>query len=156
MTDEKVIAADQVPRTISTQELALLAARPETRIAFFSLAMVVTGAVQGFRNSWDSQSVQLIIGALASIGGMLSFGRSVVRPQSGGAAAMGGLFPYLFGCYVTFVRGLYPMLSIFGDFSWTRVLTAVVFAFVGYRIVFWTWQLSEIASALTKGRLVVK
>lgn len=155
MTTDKQIVSSSTPRTISQQEFALLTARPETRVAFMSILMGVIGAVGGYRNSWDIPSVLLMVGATASFGGMLVFGRSIVS-QKRGATVLAGLLPYLFGCYVTLAKGIYPAFTMTRDFSLTRVFAVVAFTYVGYRTVYWTWQLSEIAAAISKGRLRVE
>jgi hypothetical protein len=146
------------PRNVSKEEFALLIARPETRIIFISLTMFITGLVQGFRRGWNPGPLVLVGGAVLAVVGTLLFGGTLMRQERSFAAAgsaLAGFGPYLFGTYLALYRGLWNGRLVFTNFSLASLAAAVAFLYFGYRLVYWTWQLTEIGEALRSGRLRV-
>jgi hypothetical protein len=145
-------------RVVTPEEFALLTARPETRILFICIAALVAGVVQGFREGWMPHAFALIGGAIAGVLGMLVFGKSLSRRDRSwttARSALTGFAPFLFGCYLLFVRGFWNGRTLISGFSLSRVVPVIAFVYFGYRLVYWTWQLAEIGEALRSGRLVV-
>lgn len=146
-------------KSLTDTELALMMARPETRMLFICIAVGATGIVQGFRSGWTTGALVLLVGSVLSVIGMMAFARTVVRPEvsmTASLSAMGGFAPFLFGCYLVFLRGFWNGRLLFSHFSVTHLIATLVFIYLGYRIVYWCWQLSEIAEAIRTGRLVVR
>ena len=153
MPDQTTEAQEVQPRHISLSEFALMTARPETRIIAICIASAITGVVLGVRQGWTTPATSLLVGAVLSVWGMLALARAIMT--SNGASALGGLIPYTFGCYLLFFRGIWNGRALLTEFSFSALLAALAFIFIGYRLVFWTWQLSEIADAIRTGKLVV-
>lgn len=66
-----------------------------------------------------------------------------------------GFAPFLFGCYLLMYRGVWNSRVLLSDFSLSVLVASVVFVYFGYRLVYWTWQLTEIGEALRSERLIV-
>ena len=155
---DKLLPSDTASRSVTPAELALLTARPETRTLFICIVMAVTGLVQGFVNGWSTSALTLIGGAVAAIVGMMVLGRVAMRserPKGGALKGVVGIVPYAFGCYLIFYRGVWGGRLLLESFTIGRLAATIAFVYLGYRLVYWTWQLSEIAEARRSGRLVL-
>ena len=145
-------------RTLSGQELALLTARPETRISFITIVTIVLGAIRGFRNGWPPTSLTLVAGGVLAILGMVRFGLSISTTAGSGERvqpSFGGILPYLYGLYLFAYEGLWSIRGLVQQFTLLHLLTTLLFIYFGYRVVYWTWQLTELADGLRTGSIVV-
>ena len=146
------------PRTLSAQEFALLTARPETRILSISIVTILIGIVQGLGTSWPISSLAVIGGGVLAILGVLLFGRTLSdtsRSIQGALSALAGFVPYVYGLYLLVYEGLWGVRALFQHFSVLGLTTCLAFVYFGYRIVHWTWRLSEIAEGRRTGKILV-
>lgn len=145
-------------RIFSSEEFALLVARPEMRLFFICVTMTVVGLIRGFRDHWPTSSLTMAIGGVFAVAGMLALGRSLLRatgPGPGGFLAIGGFLTYAYGLYLFGYEGVWAARRLVGDFSAPGLIAALAFAYFGYRVVYWIWRMSEIAEARRTGRIVL-
>lgn len=146
------------PRILSNIEFTLLKSRPVTRILFICVPFAITGIVQGFWHGWDFNALALIAGALFAVLGAMMYDGAIGAPKGPAwipGQAVLGFFPYLFGCYLVFIRGMWNGRDTLVDFSIGRLFATIAFVYLGYRIVHWTHVLSEIGESLRTGKLVL-
>ena len=149
---------------MTVEQFALYAGRSETRIAFALLILLAIGVYIGFRDGWGGRAAVLILSSVVAFGGMWVFGRQLYlyartrqaeRSVTEAIKAVGGFAPYVFGVYLTFFEGLWEARALLHSFSITYLLSRLVFIYLGYKLVKWTYQLSEIANQLRSGRLLI-
>jgi hypothetical protein len=80
---------------------------------------------------------------------------SGARSWAGAGSALAGFAPFLFGCYLLFFRGAWNGRLLLVDFSVGALFASAAFVYLGYRLVYWTWRLTEIGEAVRAGRLVI-
>lgn len=160
MSTNALSQAVAAPRVITAMDLAALVGRPQARVTNFAVVFFITGVVQGFRSGWENGALPLMAGSVASIFGIVAYGRLLMLGEERSFAnmfsALSGLLPYLFGCYLVFYRGFWSCRVLFQDFSLYRLLASLAFIYFGYRVVFWCHQLSALGDALRSGNVVVR
>ena len=146
------------PRILSAEQFGLLTARLEGRIVLISGTMFFTGLVQGLRHSWNAQALLLLVGAVLAVLGMGLYGGSLRSKKPSWTAfgsGLGGFAPYLFGCYLVFIRGMWNARHLLQAFTIGSLLASAAFIYLGYRLVYWTGRLSEIGEGLRTGQIVI-
>lgn len=146
------------PRTLSGEQFALLTAKPETRILFCSIVTIALGTVRGFRNGWPASAIVLTAGGMLAIVGMVRFGKALstaAGSREHAFSGFAGMLPYVYGVYLVGYEGLWSIRGLVQHFSLVQLVPSVLFVYFGYRVVYWTWQLTEIAEGLRTGRIVV-
>lgn len=155
-----VPAQADAPRVVTPVDLAGLIAQPQARMSNIAALFFLVGAVQGFRSGWADGAVPLMVGAVASVVGALVYGRQLMvggdNPFASMFAALSGLVPYGFGCYLVFYRGFWDSRVLFHEFSVARLLASLAFIYVGYRLVVWCAQLTDLGASIRSGKLVVR
>lgn len=153
-------AQAEAPRVVTAQELAGLVGRPQTRMSNIAMLLFVVGAVQGFRWGWAEGAVPLMVGSVASVFASIVYGRQLVMGGSNAFAnmfaALAGLVPYVFGCYLVFYRGFWGSRVLFHEFSAARLLASLAFIYLGFRLLVWGAQLTQLGTALRNGKMVVR
>lgn len=153
------------PKTMTTEQFALYTARPQTRIAFVCVILLATGIYLGFRDGWATRALIFGLSSVAALGGMWILGGQLMhhartgraeRSVSNAIGALTGFAPYLFGVYLFFYEGLWGLVApVSSGFSITHVLGRLIFIYLGYKLVKWTYQMSEIGDQLSSGNLVI-
>ena len=146
-----------VPRTLSSEEFARLIGRPTTRVLFICIICIIIGMVRGLQQDWPTPSLVLGAGGVLTILGTFLFAQSLSgtsRSIRGALSVLAGFVPYLFGLYLFAYEGVGGLWASFQPFSLLRLLMPLVFAYFGYRLIYWTWQLSEIAELRRTGAII--
>lgn len=106
-----------------------------------------------------SDHLFVVAGAAVSAVAMLSHGVRAILRAAGrrrrrwmGLATLGSFFPYLYGVYVTFFRGLGGMQRAWGGSAWD-VLAAGVFVVLGAWLLRACWKLTEVVRLAEEMRL---
>lgn len=101
---------------------------------------------------WPNGSV-LVFGGIVSAAFIVVYMRILEKGsgKSFGKAlgALGGLIPYVYSLYVIGYVGIWSLVQLFTvGFTWTGLIVGIVFALLGYRILFTFWQITEIGEGL--------
>lgn len=129
----------KVPVNASTEELlSRLTIRPTGRIAMIALVVLAVGVAQGVGYGWSNTVMILVGGSAGTIGGLFGSRGSI----------WGAVLPYLFGAYLVLVEGAWGVWQLFvADFSWPQLLASAGFLYLGYRMVYWAYVLTELHTA---------
>jgi hypothetical protein len=125
------------------------------------LAVFVFAVVKLVKYGAVGDYVLLVFGAVLSVVGLM--GHMVISEPRGKQnrsfprmfAALSGLFPYLFGSYLFFYRGLWRLTELLAEFSFETILKAFWFVVVGYAIVLAIYRLTEAGNAFRDGVIVM-
>lgn len=102
-------------------------------------------------------SLALAAGGVVAIAGVFAFGSTLSttsRSLRGAVAGLAGFIPYLYGLYLFAYEGLWSAAEL-SQFTLSALAASLFFIYFGYRIIYWTWQLSEIAGAVQSGRVIL-
>jgi hypothetical protein len=146
------------PQVMNEEEFALFAARRYTPIILISLAFLAAGILQGVRSGWSSPAKLLAYGGVASIIGTFLYARSLMLPGRSFRKAIygaGGFLPHMFSLYLCLYRGLWESHRLLDDFSIDHVAAIAAFLYLGYRLAWWTLQMTEVGVALQAGNIVI-
>lgn len=69
---------------------------------------------------------------------------------------IGGMIPYLFGCYLVFYEGLYRLRFLFQGFSFRIIIVACLFIILGYAMVEGIYHISEFGRQVDEGKIIVE
>src|SRR5437867_3967834 len=111
---------------MSGEEFAIHAVRPQVRIAIIVVVVAASAVWTGIRYQWDQRVAILLAGAFVALAGTFFFGKQLLRHADRGAVEVGwgaalraasGALPYAFAVYVTFVAGVWRLISLPAHFS---------------------------------------
>lgn len=109
---------------------------------------------QGLQTEFYLYTYIPLVGSLASIGGTWSFAIVMkLEPRRSLALALAtwaGFFPYVFALYLFFFFGLWRLWLGINHPAVRPFLVGIFWVFLGHRILYRTWVLSEIGVATTK------
>ena len=152
-------------KVMTGEEFALYAARPATRLTGILLALLAVAVYLGFRDGFGGRAGLLIVSALVAWGGMFVFQRQLHQDAVTGSAerslrnmarSFGGFLPYLLGLYLVLVEGFWTLRTVSESFSARYILGRLLFIYLGYRLVSWTYQLSKIGRSIDSGAIVIE
>lgn len=61
-----------------------------------------------------------------------------------------GYIPYLFGCYLVFIRGFWFLITTFHNFSIFALIEALIFIILGYFVVKGFYRITQIGTLVSK------
>jgi hypothetical protein len=70
--------------------------------------------------------------------------------------ALAGFIPYAFGCYLIFYKGLWGLKDLFAKFSIARLFARVMFAILGYWLVYSFYLVTEFVESAAKKEIILK
>lgn len=151
------------PLTLTGRDTALLVARLITKGVAVLLVLAVVAIVQMFRVGANYRHALLLAGSLLSIAALFAYPARVARergrPQrslAGFLIGLGGLIPYLFGCYLVFYEGFWRLRSLLDGFVPSVVIVSVLYIVGGYAVVSAIYKATEFGGAVDEGRLKLK
>lgn len=148
--------------TLNHEDFAIMAARPLTKACLILLLYLVFGVIIGVRTSWGGLPTRLLVAVPLSVVGLVAYNRliyvdagSVETTRSWGRAlaALGAMPAYILGCYLVFLEGLLGGWRLLSAFSASGLAWSLAAVFLGYKIVYHTWLLTEIGERVRVKRL---
>ena len=144
-------------RTLTQRQVSEEMGRLITKGAVYCVLIGVVATVQVFRVGWVSDWPLLLISAVGSVPALFVY--SMVS-LSGGRRGLfwallpfAGFVPFLLGCYLVFVQGLWGLSR--GLSVWVALRTVGVVV-VGYGLVHATYRLTEFVQNLRNGSITVE
>ena len=122
---------------------------------FFLLCLygLVSLFIRGFALEYLRFTYIPIAGSVVASVSLLAFIWSIKRTERSflnASLSLAGLFPYVVGCFMTFVLGAYGLVEAWSSFSLATLLRSIAFIIIGYKCVYSFWLLTEVAEAMSK------
>lgn len=124
------------------------------------IMVLIYGVYQFFTKGLDVSHVYQtyipIVGVLLSFAVLAGYSSILgTKEKSWGNTirALAMLIPYLLGCYTCFYLGLFSLFQLLSGFSPWLLLKGLFFAYIGQRMVYWLWMITEVSAGIRNGRL---
>lgn len=78
------------------------------------------------------------------------------RSLLGMLVGLGAFIPYGLGCYLIFYEGVWGLVQLFGGFSVTALVWALVSCVLGFAVVNGTYRLTDLSRAVDEHRIIVR
>lgn len=152
----------EAPVVLSNEDFAIELARPLTKVYLLLLFYLIAAIVIGFRDGWEGLPQYLITAVIVSIIGLWAFYQLVYKEAENvplsehplrTLQALGAAPPFLLGCYLVFLEGILGLWRTVHVFSIASLVWAGLSILLGYKIVYYTWLLTEFAMSVKTKRL---
>jgi hypothetical protein len=131
-------------------DLALAELTTRGFIALFLVSAVAIVLI--FKDGTSARTLLLLGGSIISAIGIFGFSWLIIQKVDMGGAkpsiklmlsSLGGLAPYVFGCYLTFYEGLWRGVGLFSNFTLGALLAFLFYLIAGYAIVLSIYRLTH-------------
>jgi len=95
-------------------------------------------------------SILSVVGAIAYEVAILIYGAKKKKSYLAMLLILIGFTPYLFGCYLVFIRGFWSIKTIINNFSFLLIIETLLSVFLGYIIVKNIYEISQVGEVIRK------
>lgn len=112
--------------------------------------------IQLLRIGANNDYIIIFVGSLISIVGLGGYARAnltsevKIKSYRGMFLTMGALLPWLFACYLVLIKGFWSFVELRNGFSLSIILWAVLYIFLGYKIVKNVYEVTEFVKGVPK------
>lgn len=142
--------------TILSEDFSLELGSLMTSVIILLLPIFIFSIVQIIKVGNEKDYLLLFIGCILS--SAFTFGymaKGQKRNMRTMLLSLAGFIPWIFGLYIFFVRGIGSVFELKNDFSFVVILKAIIFIFIGYKLLGKFYQITEIFNQKVNDNIIV-